>query len=236
MNVGPRGGGSRYLDRMSADFGSQARGFAVLVIGGVLISVLTACSGDASGSGCVIFDRGIIIDFDQNVTGGFDDFRSPGAALGVAIDEGDPKMGLIIALRFSGVTIEESYSPTCDTAAAIDSYDFAELNNVTARIAVAYPFITAGLTDTAGIEMMGHTMNALLFIVDDDGLRFFLAIQGDITLRRNLAAASTARVTGDLTFVELTVASAVAEVLPGGEVLHIADIDMRWDTVVQPTD
>ncbi|MBW2295574.1 MAG: hypothetical protein JRG89_13585 [Deltaproteobacteria bacterium] len=226
-----------FFDRLLADFGAQARAFAVLVIGGVLMTLLTACSnGDASGSGCVIFDRGIAIDFNDDATGGFDDFRSVGAALGVAIDEGDPRMGLVIALRFSSATTEEFYSPTCDTSAAIDSYDFAELNNVTAPIAVAYPFITAGLTDTTGIEMMDHTMNALLFIDDEDGLRFFLAVHGNIALRRDLAAASTARVTGDLTFVELTVASAVAEVLAGGQVLHIADIDMSWDTFVQPTD
>ena len=68
------------------------------------------------------------------------------------------------------------------------------------------------------------------------GLRFFLAVAGDIVLQRDLAVASTARVTGDLTFVEVTAANSASELIVGGTVVKIEDIDMMWDTDVQPTD
>ena len=116
--------------RLSTDCGTRARAFAFLSAL-LLLGPSIACNGNASGSGCLEYGHGIVIDFNADATGGFDDFRSLGAALGVAIDEGDPEMGLIIALRFTTPTVEEFYSPTCDTTAAIDSYDFAELNNVT---------------------------------------------------------------------------------------------------------
>ena len=236
MSDGLTGGGSMFIDRFFAGFRARVRTIALLAISGILVSLLGGCGGDASGSGCLIFNPGVVIDFNEDVTGGFDDFRSAGAALGVAIDERDPNMSLIIATRFSSQTVEEFYSPTCDTAAAIESYDFAELNNVTAPLAIAYPFITPGLTDTNGIEGMSHRMNAFLFIDDDDGLRFFIAVEGNIVLQRDLAVASSARIRGDLTFVELTAGSAVAEVLDGGAVLRIEDIDISWDADIQPTD
>lgn len=229
-------GGSMVLDWRSADFSTRARSLAVLTISGVLASFPTACNNIASGSGCIAYVTGTVIEFESDTTAGFDDLSSPGAALGIAIDDGDPDAALIIALRFSGATVEQRYAPTCDTRAAIDSYDFAELNSITTPVADDNPFLTSGLTDTDGIEMMDHTMNALLFINDDDGLRVFLAVSGEIILRRTLGASSADRVTGDLTFVELTTASAAAEVLDGGDVLRIEDIDMDWDTVIQPTD
>ena len=87
-----------FFDRVSADFRARAHITAVVVIAGIALSMLTSCNGDASGSGCVVFAPGVVIDFSDDVTGGFDDFRSAGAALGVAIDQGNPEMGLVIAL------------------------------------------------------------------------------------------------------------------------------------------
>jgi len=55
-------------------------------------------------------------------------------------------------------------------------------------------------------------------------------------LQRDLAVDSSARIRGELTFVELTAGSGVAEVLDGGAVVRIVDIDMSWDTDIQPTD
>jgi len=61
-------------------------------------------------------------------------------------------------------------------------------------------------------------------------------VEGDIVLQRDLAVDSSARIRGELTFVELTAGSGVAEVLDGGAVVRIVDIDMSWDTDIQPTD
>ena len=45
----------------------------------------------------------------------------------------------------------------------------------------------------------------------------------------------TTPIAGDLTFVEITTASAAAEVEETPSVVRIDDIDMTWNTVVQPT-
>jgi hypothetical protein len=226
------------FNRRSADFPARVRACAVLIVAGALVFLSTSCNNsDASGSGCIAFPTGTAVDFSETFTGGFDDFSSPGAALGVAVDEIDPNIGLIIAMRFSGVTTEETFKPTCDTATAIDTYDFAELNNVTEPIAMAYPFLAQGLTDTNGISLMSNAMNALLFVGEAPSRRFFLAVDGRIFLQRDLAnGAEMARVTGNLKFAEITAANSTGEILSGGQVFILDDIDFTWDTFIQPID
>lgn len=223
------------MTRQWGNFRGAKRPLSILIVATAMVFGPTSCKEGASGgSGCVGFSNATVIEFSADVVNGFDDFSSLGTAVGVAVDESAPEAGLIIALRFPSATLERSFQPTCDAAAAIDGYDFGELNNITTPIAAAYTFLTNGLTDSAGVSAIGHTMNALLFIDDDDGVRQFLAVDGEITLTRSLGVSSEAEVLGDLTFVELDGASAAAGLLEDGAVLRISDIDMTWDTVVQP--
>lgn len=215
---------------------TSARSLVTLVLGAILLLLPLSCRSGGGGSGCIIFGDGTEITFEVDETEGFDDFSSTGAALGVAVDNGSSDQGLVIALRFSAATTERTYTPTCDTVTAIGEYDFSELNSVTDDIADDYEFLADGLTDSGGIAAMGHSMNALLFIDDEVlGLRVFIAVGGEITLRRTLGVSSEARVTGDLVFVEITAANAAADLVPFGDVVRIEDIDMTWDTVEQPT-
>lgn len=214
---------------------ARVRSFSIFVCAALLLMSSISCRGNSSGSGCILFGQGEVVTFDFAETDGFDDQDSTGAALGVAIDTGTPNQGLIIALRFSPFTTERAYSPTCDTELAIAEYGFSQLNSVTFDIADSYAFLTDGLTDTEGIETMGHSMNALFFIDDViEGLRVFLAVDGRIIMRRSLGDNSSPRVTGDLVFVEITEAGPLAEILPGGDVIRIENIDMQWDTAEQP--
>ncbi len=219
----------------SATLRTRAHSLAIALLTTAIFLLATSCTSGGSGSSCLIFSDGTLVEFDPGEIDGFDDFASTGAALGIGIDSGDSNVALIIAVRFSAATTERTYSPTCNPEEAIDGYDFAELNSITIDIAADNDFLTGGLTDTSGIETMDHSMNALLFINDEiDGLKIFLAVDGDITLTRDLGVASTARVIGDLTFVEITSASGAAVVAVDPELVRIDDIDMEWDTVVQP--
>ena len=202
----------------------------------MMLAMPLACGGDASGSGCLLFGDGTPFEFEASEVDGFDDLSSPGASVGVALDTRDREVALIVAFRFSSGIAERTYEPTCDTEAAIGSYDFGELNSITTSLATNHPFLTAGLTDTEGVENMNHTMNALLILEDDGGgERYLLGVDGSVTLRRTLGGMSENRVTGTLVFVEITQASAAGEILPGGEVLRIEDFDFSWDTSVQPS-
>ncbi|MCP4037325.1 MAG: hypothetical protein GY733_10340 [bacterium] len=194
-----------------------------------------SCMGKASGSGCLFIQDGTLIEFAADETVGFDVVTPPGASLAIAVDAEDEELALIIALRFSSTTVERSFEPTCDADAAIDSYDFGATDSVTDDIALDYPFLEDGITDTAGVLDMDHSMNALLIINDDDGDRVFLAIDGSITLRRTGGGTPENRVRGELVFVELSGAHAAAGVLAGGETLRIEDIDFTWDTSVAPS-
>lgn len=217
------------------DFRGAKRALSISIVAATMAFGLTSCKGEVSGgSGCVGFANATVIEFSADEINGFDDFSSLGTAFGVAVDESAPEAGLAIALRFPSATLERRFQPTCDAAAAIDGYDFGQLNNITTPIATAYSFLTDGLTDSAGASAMGQDMTALLFIDDEDGVRQFLAVDGEITLTRSLGGSSEAEVVGDLTFVELDGASDEAELLVDGAVVRISDIDMTWDTVTQP--
>ncbi len=194
------------------------------------------CKGKASGSGCTSYADGTVfeMDFDEEV--GFDDLSSTGAALGIAVDTTGDFSALVITLRFSALTIEQTYEPTCNTNDAISTYDFGEINSVTDDVAGDHPLLASLLTDTDGIGAMQHTMTALLVTDDDDnGLRYFLAVDGLITLQRTLGVSSENQVTGSLNFVEITGPTAAADVVEGGDILLIDDIDFTWETSEQPT-
>jgi hypothetical protein len=230
-----------HFDWTSAGPDSHARALAVaaMIVG---VALPMACAQGGSGSGCVAHASGTAFDFDDSITLGFDDTSSFVAMMGVAIDDngvmGAPDSALVIALQFpnSVAPLSMNFSPTCDTAIAIDSYMYAQTDSTTsaAAVATATAFIAPILTDTAGIEGMDHSMNALL-VIDDDPDRYFLAVSGSITVTRDDPASPTlGTVTGDLTFVELDGASTTAGVLSGGEIPRIDDIDFVWDTFDQP--
>ena len=230
-----------HLDSAFASPGSRARVLAVtaMIVG---LALPMACTQGGSGSGCVAYGSGIDFDFDDSITVGFDDTASTVAMMGVAIDDngvmGAPASALVIALQFPrSVNVIRDFSPTCDTVIAIDSYTYGvtDATPQIAFLATAFPFIDPALTDTAGVEGMDHSMNALLTIDSSPNDRYFLAVSGTITVnRRDPTSPALATVTGDLTFVELDGASTTADILVGGSVLRIDDINFDWDTTVQP--
>ncbi len=212
------------------------RRIALLGAIAALFQAPLGCTGKGGGSGCLLFEDGTVIEFDFDEEGGFDDTSSPGAALGVAVDDTGNFQALVIGLRFTSITTEQTYTPTCNTNDAITTYDFGETNSVTDDIAGDHPMLTQALTDTAGILAMQHTMNALLVTYDaENGLRYFLAVGGSITLRRTLGASPENRITGTLNFVELTGATNADDIAEDAELLLLEDIDFTWDTSEQPT-
>lgn len=219
---------------------SRARRHALrALLAAALVATLIlplGCKGNASGSGCQFFADGIDFELEVDDERGFDDFSSTGASLGVAVmDDGD-FAGLVIATRFTAVTTERTFEPTCNTNDAIGSYAFGDDNDITDDIADDYPLIAQALTDTAGILGMQHTMNALLVTFDaTNGLRYFLAVSGSITLRRTLGVSSENRITGSLDFVEITDLDDAAGVFANGDTVRIDDIDFTYETVDQPS-
>ena len=79
---------------------------------------------------------------------------------------------------------------------------------------------------------MGFATDAIHVGNDPDPSRYFLAVSGTIVANR--IAGLTAEVVGSLTFAELDGANTTAEILDGGEVLRIDDINFEWTTSVQP--
>lgn len=220
-------------DWTSANFGRCAHTLAVGAMMVFAAALPTACTSHSSGSGCVFYGNPTLFTFEDDVTVGFDISIPISAVLGIALDGSDA--ALVIALQYSSAisTGSQFFSPTCDTAVAIDSYSYDDPDTVTKATYDANPYMQLAVTDTNGVLGMDHSMNALLILNNDpDPSRYFLAVSGTIVANR--IAGVTAEVVGSLTFVELDGANTTAEILDGGEVLRIDDINFEWTTFPQP--
>ena len=186
---------------------------------------------DTTTDECIV--EGTIYDLTLTVstTGGFDDFSSPGAALGVAIDDVNDT-ALVIAFRFSLPLYTETFEPGCDLETTIAGYDWGEINSVTAPLATAYPWLAPLLTDTAGLLNMDDAMSAFLVIHTETEDRYFVAKLGEITLTREEGPEDIA--VGDLTFVEISEPSAAGNVMHLEDSPEIDSIYFVWPTETQP--
>jgi hypothetical protein len=173
------------------------------------------------------------IDVNFTVTAGFDDFSSPGAALGIAIDE-NRDVALIIALKFQIPLYTKEFTPGEDSLNAIKEYQWSRTNSVTQSIADEYPYIEEVLTDTAGIRGMDDEMTGFL-VENAENVsisKIYIATEGSIRLTRMDGPSNL--IEGDMSFVEITGADSTAVIRENGEAVKINDIYFEWDTTDQP--
>ena len=217
-------------DWTPASVGRRARTVALTAIFALGAALPTACTSHSSGSGCVVYDNPLDFAFSDTETVGFDIDSPTRAVLGIALDGTDA--ALVISFRHSSSFAigSQALSPTCDTTLAIETYTYDTPDTVTVATYDANPYMQRAVTDTDGVLDMAPSMNALL--IRSNPTRYYLAASGTIVANR--IAGPKVEVVGSLTFVEIDGASPRADVVVGGDVLRIDDINFNWDTAVQP--
>ncbi len=154
--------------------------------------------------------------------GGFDDFSSPGAALGYAVDEAQG-MILIVALKFNLPLAAKDFSISPDLAATLLAYTVKPDAELLQDDVAAWPLLQAGITDTIGIRTMDSDATVILLEGDlqsEVADRIFVANSGDLALFRNDGPSDT--IEGSATLVEVTELGAEGLAMTGGEELALS--------------
>jgi hypothetical protein len=176
----------------------------------------------------------VSVELDVTDTGGYDDFSSPGAALGFAVDA-DAGWILVAALKFELPMAEKEFVVSADTAALLAGYDVKPAPNVLADAMAKYPVLAAAVTDTEGIRTMASGAMFVLLRGDVTGAapeQVFVAHAGLATLLRLDGPEDVLE--GALSFVEVTGLGDTAAVVAGGDTVDLAPFSFTWSTAAQP--
>lgn len=206
-----------------------------------LLSLLTLCALLASMSGCGSSGGGAeeikadaTFSLDAAATGGFDDWGSPGAAFGYAVDETNGYL-LVVGLKFS----LPAYQVTFTEFGAATDYLVSDPPTPLEDDVVAYPLLGDAMLNTAGIRTM--TLNAtgvsavlLKGAADGEGPpeALYIADEGQLMLTRGDGPGDTLE--GALRFREVDKLGPGAKIVPGGEVIQVNAIYFSWPTDEQP--
>jgi hypothetical protein len=165
-------------------------------------------------------------------TYGFDDYGSPGAALGIAIDN-SKNTALIVALKFNLPLYSKSFIPNCNPIETTETYFYSLTNSLTDSLADNYTYLAPLLTNTYGIRSMDNNISAFLVIKGETPEldQYFVAVDGNVTLNREDGGNI---LEGDLKFAPITEASENAQLQKNGEAYKVNNIYMQWDTENQP--
>lgn len=169
-----------------------------------------------------------------SATGGFDDFSSPGAAFGYAVDEAQG-MILIAALRFDLPLHSKEYALDLNVNEALTGFEVGPVPEVLVDDVAAWPMLAAAITDTAGIRTMAE--DAMLILLQGDLTktapeRIWLASGGGtITLYREDGPKDILE--GSASFVEVNGFGQGASSVPA-QIVQLAPFYFEWSTEEQP--
>jgi len=171
-----------------------------------------------------------LVVFDQ---GGFDDFSSPGAALGFAVDV-DQGFVLVAALKFDLPLFEKEFAATGDVAATLAGYSGGKVPPALADAVAKYPLLASAVTDTAGVRTMASDVALILLEGDlaaNAPLHAYVASAGTVKLKRLDGPKDTLE--GSATFLEATATAKDGKPKPGGKAIELAPFYFEWDTTKQ---
>ena len=171
----------------------------------------------------------IAVDLDISYTIGFDDFGSPGAAMGIGIDEAQNAV-LVIGFKFDLPFAGDTFSVENNVEEVIADYQWGNVNSVLEASEHLQLFQDV-VTNTAGLRTMPNDIVAFL-ITNERGPRYFIAESGSMNLNRNDGPEDIAG--GDLTFVEISHPGSDAELFSPNTKYELKNIYFDWDTSVQP--
>lgn len=160
--------------------------------------------------------------------GGFDDFSSPGAALGWAVDEEKGTI-LIVALKFDLPLATKEFQISPDVAATLLGYTVKPDAEFLQQDVGVWPLLQAGITDTIGVRTMAFDATVILLegdLADPTPARIFVADSGTVSLFRKDGPSDI--VEGSATVVEVTGLGQEGQVKPGGEVFSISPFYFEW--------
>ena len=171
------------------------------------------------------------IELDETATGGFDDWSSPGAALGYAVDA-EEGLILVTALRFSLPFYEGSLSPVSYWGTVASEWEVRSVDPLADDVA-AYPLLAAALTDTDGIRELPGGVAAVLLEGDFDAAtpqRIWVSDHGEVTLTREDGGVDY--LSGTLRLREVTALGDDADA--GDGAVLVDGFAFSWDTNEQP--
>jgi hypothetical protein len=165
----------------------------------MLCALLVICGCKAASE-----DEVEYILWNSSDTGGFDDFSSPGAALGYSVNTTDSAI-MIIGMKFTLPLFTRDFKPSSNAADNANYYEWgivpAEMEDDTAK----YPLVGFGTTNTAGLRtsLKNDIVGILLKGDFNDTIpeRIYIATGGTITLTREEGPADF--VDGTIEFTEV---------------------------------
>jgi hypothetical protein len=165
--------------------------------------------------------------------GGYDDFASPGAALGFAVDATQGYI-LVAALKFELPLASKEFTVNADIETTLAGYDGGIVPGFLDAAAKKYPVLEPAVTDMPGIRSM--PVDIALFLLEGDpftapAMRVYVAEEGTVTLHRLDGPKDTLE--GSATFTEVTEISKTGEVKPGGRRIALAPFYFEWETAQQ---
>jgi hypothetical protein len=204
-----------------------------LGIGLLLLALAAGCSGESDGGDDSNGD-GRDLTLTASTTFGFDDFASPGASLGVAVDESSGFV-FVTALKFQLPYYTGSFVPSANAIASAAAYRVAPPVAPLVDDAAAYPLVTTAITDTAGVRTMSDDITAILLEGDPRQAtpdHIYVARSGSVTLFREDGYYNTLE--GKLSFTEVTNLGSGAAVASGAAAIDLGTFYFEWDTTEQP--
>ncbi|MFC1523270.1 hypothetical protein ACFL6N_00630 [Thermodesulfobacteriota bacterium] len=174
------------------------------------------------------------IPWTSDFTGGYDDFGSPGAALGYSINQG-AGMIMIVGMEFSLPLNQQDFWPQGNAVNNADLYQWGRVNSVLADDVLSYPLLGFGVTNTAGLRTsLNNSFIGIILKGDFNNStpdQIFIATSGSIELTRQDDPADL--VDGELAFTEVEQNGNSFSIVSGAEILQY-NIYYSWDTSDQP--
>jgi len=172
----------------------------------------------------------VIVELNISDTGGFDDFSSPGAALGFAVDEEQGHI-LVAALKFDLPLATKTFVVPGDVEATLEGYDAGTVPESLDGAVAQYPPLASAVTDTAGIRSMSGEVTLLLLqgdVAAGELASAYVADSGEVTLHRLDGPKDTLE--GSASFVQVTGFGKGGKPVPGGQRVNIAPFYFEWAT------
>ena len=162
-----------------------------------------------------------LVTLNISAQGGFDDWDSPGAALGYAVDE-EQRLTLVVALKFNLPLASEDFEISPNVEATIAGYKVEPEAPLLVDDVGQFPILQAATTDTIGIRTMASPATVILLegnpSAESPG-RIFVARGGTVSLFRKDDGDV---IEGWVEMTEVTALGAEGEIAADGEVLKLS--------------
>jgi hypothetical protein len=169
-------------------------------------------------------------------TGGFDDWSSPGAAVGYAVDP-EQRLILVTALKFTLSFYSGNFKPPSSAEAALEGYEVRPANGPLTDDVARYPLLATAITDTTGVRALNGSQTVTAILLEGDFQqaspeRVWISDGGSVTLTREEDYFDY--LDGRLILSETNGIGDSASVLDDGERVEISGLAFSWNTVEQP--